>query len=136
MCEPVPELDLCRHPSFQPAYSPRLTIMADVTSMNSYAVVCGRWEKGTKSKEIVVDKPGSLNWQDLEEADEPMRALYSWAVETSRSFFLDDYVYAYEGLRFIVQDHAFLEGETRVLVDDIDYYEQKLVLFRRRASTG
>ena len=45
-------------------------------------------------------------------------------------------MYAYEGLRFIVQDHAFLEGETRVLVEDIDFYEQKLVLFRRLAPTG
>ena len=107
--------------------------MADVKSMNSYAVVCGRWKKGTKSTEIVVDKPESLNWQDREEAQEPMKKLYYWALETSRSFFLDDYVYAYEGLRFIVQDHAFLEGETRVLVEDIDFYEQKLVLFRRRA---
>ena len=79
--------------------------------MNNYAVVSGRWEKGTKTKEIVVDKP-ELVWQDLCEAEEPMRALRTWAVETSRSFFLDNYVYAYEGLRFIVQDYAFLEGET------------------------
>ena len=75
------------------------------------------------------DKPESLNWQDLDEAEEPIRALYPVAVETSRSFFLDDYVYAYEGLRFIVQDHAFLEGENRVLVEDIGYYDKKLVLF-------
>ena len=60
--------------------------MPDVNSMNSYAIVSGLWEKGTKSKEIVLDKPESLNWQDLEEAEEPIRALYSWAVETSRSF--------------------------------------------------
>ena len=110
--------------------------MVDVNSMNSYAVVCGRWKRGTKSKDIVVEKPESLNWQDLEEAEEALKNLYYWALETSRSFFLDDYVYAYEGLRFIVQDHAFLEGETRVLVEDIDSDEQKLVLFRRLAKTG